>query len=646
MQYQIGRCTGVFLLVCAVVFSAATAAITATTQTLTDQRLAYSEARQAIKAGNQAQYERLRAGLDDYPLAIYLDYYQLIRNASSLSPVQAEDFLRRSADSPLANRFLGAYLRQAGKSHRWQAFLQVMPEEPNSIDLKCYFFRAQLAQGNKTAAFEGAARLWVAGKSQPAACDPLFAAWQSEGGVTDEMVWMRLLNAFDARQQSLLQYVAKKSSTHLRPQVDQLLAVYDQPESLTRQSLDPDSLYSADIASRGLTALAQSQPEKALAYWRKLQQQLYFDAEQTQQIEYAIALQLLFARDASHSEWLDSALARLQDDKLTGIRLRWALREQDWAALASNLPLLSEEARQENVWRYWQAIVQEQRGDAALAAAALEQLAGERDYYGFLAAEKLDRPYALNHQRLVLSDASAVTELPAVARIVELKYHQDDMLAHSEWYKLLQDSNDVTQQQDLAVLATQKGWYRMAIDAAARAQAWDALDQRFPLPYRDVFKKNAALRQVPDTELMAIARRESAFFSGAQSPVGARGLMQIMPATGKAVASSLQKRHTQSDLFNVEHNVLLGSAYYRDLLDRFGGNRVFALTAYNAGPHRVDRWRNSVGQGLPVELWVETIPYKETRNYVQAVLSYNVIFQYMQGDQQMLLTPKELQTSY
>ncbi len=236
-----------------------------------------------------------------------------------------------------------------------------MSEEPNSIDLKCYFLRAQLAQGSKDVAWEGAGRLWVGGKSQPGACDPLFEAWQDAGGVTNDVVWTRLLNAFDAREESLLQYVARKSSVQMRPQVD---------------------------------------------------------------------------------------------------------------------------------------------------------------------------------QQLELSEGSTVEALSAVARIEELKYHQNDMLAHSEWYKLLQDTDDVAQQQDLALLATQKGWYRMAIDAATRAQAWDSLDQRFPIPYQDIFKKNAALRQVPSTELMAIARRESAFFAGAQSLVGARGLMQIMPATGKAVASS------------------------------------------------------------------------------------------------------------
>ena len=96
----------------------------------------------------------------------------------------------------------------------------------------------------------------------------------------------------------------------------------------------------------------------------------------------------------------------------------------------------------------------------------------------------------------------------------------------------------------------------------------------------------------------------------------------------------------------MEHNVLLGSAYYRQLLDRFGGNRVFALTAYNAGPHRVDRWRNKPGETVPVDVWVDTIPYKETREYVQAVLSYNVVFQYLMGDTHSLITPAERTAQY
>lgn len=634
-----------FLLFCTVSV-VATVSVPAVTADLSAQRQEYRDAKNAIDRGHWARYKQLRSDLDDYPLAIYLDYFQLTRQVSKVQPVEAQRFITRSENSPLPNRFLSVYLHRAGKDQRWPDFLQVMPKEPNSVELKCYYFRAQLAQGSKDVAWEGTARLWVEGKSQPRECDPLFKAWESSGGLTDDIVWMRLLNAFDARQRSLLQFIAKKGSAQLAPWVNRLLAVYSSPETIRNQSLPADSPYSADIASLGLVYLAGYSPQQALSYWTAYQQQLHFSPEQVRKVEYAIALQSLFSRTESHIEWLDGALTRLEDDKLVGIRLRWALSEQDWATVESNLPLLSEEARDENVWRYWQAIVQEHRGETEAAKSALAQLAGERDYYGFLAADKLGRPYSFNHQHLVMTDASPVMTLPAIVRIEELKFHKEEMLAHSEWFKVLQDTEDRAQQQDLALLASQKGWYRMAIDAATRAEAWDALDQRFSAPYQEIFTRHAVTRGVPRTELMSIARRESAFFPGAQSPVGARGLMQVMPATGKQVAASLKQPHKGTDLFDVEHNVLLGSAYYRQMLDRFGGNRVFALTSYNAGPHRVDRWRHKAGEGIPVELWIETIPYQETRSYVQAVLSYNVVFQYMVGDTQNLFTPLERQASY
>lgn len=626
----------------------ATAAGQTSSEALAIARQQYSEARQAVDAGRWTEYRELRPGLDDYPLAIYLDYFQLSRQPESVRPADALRFIERSADSPLPNRFSRRYLTRAGEQQRWQDFLQVQAEEPASIDLKCYYFRAKLAAGDTDSAWEGARRLWDFGESRPKACDPLFNAWRKAGQLTDEVVWSRQLKAFDARQQSLMSYVARQGSPALAPWSDKLLAVYRSPEKIRRQALPAGSPYSADIASHGLALLARYNPSRALEYWTEYQGELTFtDAQQTQ-VENAIALHGLFARAEELSPWLPGALARLQDDKLVEIRLRWALAEQDWQAVAQTLPLLSEERQQADVWRYWQAVLLEREGDSAAANALFEALAGERSYHGFLAADRLGKAYAFNHQSSVLDagTASRLQREPVVLRVGELNFHQSYDLAHSEWYYLLQRSDDPQRNEQLAQLASSQGWHRMAIDAASRARSWDALDLRFPMPYQDAFRRNASLQKVPSSELMAIARRESAFYPQAMSPVGARGLMQLMPATGREVASSLGKRQASSDLFEVEYNVLLGSAYYRQLLDRFDGNRVFALTAYNAGPHRVARWRNKPGQGVPVDVWVDTIPYKETREYVQAVLSYNVVFQYLMGDTHKLLTPEERQARY
>ena len=620
----------------------------ATADLLSSSRQEYGAAVRAIDRGNWTEYEQLRPGLDDYPLSIYLDYFQLSRQAERVRPADARRFISLSADSPLPNRFLSVYLHKAGADRRWRDFLQVATQEPNSVELKCYYFRAKLAEGDALAAWEGAERLWIHGKSRPKPCDPLFAAWMKAGEISDEVVWARLLKAFDARERSLMNYVARKGSPALAPWSEKLLAVYRKPDSLQSIALPPDAAYSADIASHGLVYLARYKPERALQVWSDFQEKYAFSEEQTREVEYAIALRGLFAETASLVPWLQEALARLGEDKLVEIRLRWALADQDWAALAETLPLLSAEGREESAWRYWQAVVLERSGDRAAAETLLQGLAKERGYYSFLAADRLQQPYAFNNRPPAAGDSvpPPLRQLPAVRRIEELHFHEENRLAHSEWFKVLEDTADPVQQQALAQLASSQGWYRMAIDAANRARAWDALDLRFPMPYRDTFNHYAALQRVPSTELMAIARRESAFFPEARSPVGARGLMQIMPATGRQVASSLGRPHAGSDLYEVDHNVLLGSAYYRQLLDRFGGNRVFALTAYNAGPHRVDRWRSEAGEGLPVEVWIETIPYRETRNYVQAVLSYNVVFQYLMGNSQSLLTGQEREARY
>lgn len=617
---------------------------------LSEARKDYEAAEKAISSGKWSAYNKLRPTLDAYPLAIYLDYQQLIRQVHSVSADNAQRFMERSKHTPLGNRFLSAYLHAAGKQRRWQDFLQLMPNPPNSVALQCYYHRAQLATGARDEAFVGAQLLWVHGKSRPKQCDPLFSAWMKAGQLTDDVVWTRLLRAFDARQGSLLRYVARQGSPQLSPWSDRLLAVYQQPENLRAQVLPPEEQYSADVAGHGMAYLARYNPEKALQYWTLYQQELTFSSEQAQAVEREIALRGLFGKKDSMSDWLQGALQRLEDDKLVELRLRWALAKSDWLAMEKTLPLLSAEAAQNSNWRYWSAITHEQAGRTEEATALLKQLATERGYYSFLSADKLGQPYVLNHQAIATSQ-TLLDSMPdytkeVMSRIAELHYHDEANLAHSEWFTMLSNTADPLQKEQLAMLAADQGWHRMAIDAANRAKAWDALELRFPLPYQKTFSQFASASKVPSSELMAIARRESAFFPEARSPVGARGLMQIMPATGRQVASSIGKRHRNSDLYKIEHNVQLGSTYYRQLLDRFGGNRVFSLAAYNAGPHRVDRWQNDIASSVPVEVWIETIPFKETRKYVQAVLSYNVVFGYLMGDTRELLSSAEKKAAY
>jgi soluble lytic murein transglycosylase len=276
-----------------------------------------------------------------------------------------------SEDSPLPNRFLSVYLNRAGKDRRWNDFLSVMPREPNSIGLKCYYFRALLATGDELAAWEGAERLWNHGESRPKECDPLFASWLKAGQLEDDVVWSRMLKAFDARQRSLLGYVARKGSPELTPWSEKLLAVYRKPQQMRQQSLPSDSPYSADIASHGVAYLARYSPEKALDYWLHYQGSIDFSKEQRHTVEYAIALRSLFAKSATNLPWVETALSRLGEDKLTEIRLRWALADSAWSDVLTTLVKLTAEQQEEPVWRYWRAMALNETGDTQAASELL-----------------------------------------------------------------------------------------------------------------------------------------------------------------------------------------------------------------------------------------------------------------------------------
>jgi soluble lytic murein transglycosylase len=230
-------------------------------------------------------------------------------------------------------------------------------------------------------------------------------------------------------------------------------------------------------------------------------------------------------------------------------------------------------------------------------------------------------------------------------RAAELLYHDEPRLAQSEWRFLLQNQEDANKEA-LALHASQQGWYRLSIDAANDAGAWDRLELRFPSPYPDVFARYAQVYSVSDTELLSIARRESAFMPTAHSGAGARGLMQLMPGTARSVAKGLGDSALSKNLYDVEANVTLGGAYYRQLLDSYAGNRVLTLAAYNAGPQRVKRWRNKAPDRVSVEQWVESIPFKETREYVQGVLAYNVVYNGLRQKSSPLFNELEAQARY
>ena len=645
--------------------------------TLPAARALFLDLRAARKAGDRPRAQRLRARLDGYPLAPYADYEQLMARLYNTSGAAARRFVEAHTRSPLGVRFLGHYLDAAGRARRWGDYLSAATREPNAEKLRCYYARAKRGRGQEGEAWRLAERLFLSPTSVHDACDPLFELWRARGGLRDELVWERARLAFAARQGGLLRYIASLAAAD--PALEALKRVYREPRRALKLAAALDPPRRAEVLALGLERLARYDSARALRHYQSLSAEVLRDAQHAR-VAAAIARGGIVQREERVRDWVDARLAQWGDDRLTALRLRWALAESDWAAIAAHVPALSAASRREGVWRYWRARALEARGEADAARALWAELAAERSYYGFLSADRLGQPYAYRERAprsplahlpdkpsekeppekspsekappdKALFDESpgerpdkppADASLPPWARamlrrVQELYAIDEPSLAQSEWTHALPRLG-AQQQFELGRIAAAQGWYRLAIDAANAGRHWDALELRFPLAFAAEFQRRAESQAVPAGELMAIARRESAFSPVVRSAAGARGLMQLMPSTGRALARRQGRRFNARDLYSVPHNLDLGSAYYRHLLDRFDGCRPLALAAYNAGPSRVRRW---LGRDRPLDIWIETIPYPGTRDYVKAVLAYSVVFEHRLGRRAALLTERE-----
>ena len=278
-------------------------------------------------------------------------------------------------------------------------------------------------------------------------------------------------------------------------------------------------------------------------------------------------------------------------------------------------------------WRYWRAMALQRAGQVLAANAEFQSLAAERSYYGFLAADELDLPYALEHTDLT-SDEDQLAKMASrsdLLRARELYLVGLDGRGRSEWDAVVAYFTP-TEKAQAAILADRWGWHSRAILTAASIGEYDDLSLRYPLPFENDFKQHSSAAQISTPWAYGIARSESLFMRDIRSSAGAIGLMQLMPATGRTVAREINLPYFGLDtLTDPQANIRLGTMYLGAMARRYGGNRVLATAAYNAGPHRVDRWMPEQGS-IDARIWIENIPFDETRKYVRRVLLAETIF--------------------
>ena len=609
------------------------------TALLKKERQLFQQASDALSAKNIPRFQQLRGQLDHYALAPYLDYLYLLQRLDKTSAKTIQAFLNEQNDTFYAERLRTAWLHKLAKEKRWKDYVTFY-QAPQSDELTCYYLQALIHTGKQQQAFAATKEMWLVPKSQHAACDPVFARWDKAGHLSEDLRQQRLLLALRAQQFSLASYLAKHSRAAATNSqlVTSWQAMHNNPSLQLKRVIDggekalgvADAALAHEIVLYGFSRLANRSPIQAYSRWQSITKKVDFSADEITQIRSDIGLWAALNRD-------ENSLRYFGDIAGGEWHIRAALWQQDWETAIRVIKQLSPEERNTPRWQYWLGRSLIALGNKKQGEITLNGILGQRDYYSFLAADLLNKPYQMNNHPIPASadELTAFQQQPAIQRLFEF-YQQDMMLEANRTAYYLQQTRSARDLQLAAILAHEWGWHNQAIALLGKAQYWDDVDIRFPVIYDKTLTAAGKTNKIDASWLLAIARQESAFNSNAQSHVGAMGLMQLMPETARMIAKQINYTLTNlSELYQPQTNITLGSAYLRHVYEDNQHNPVLATAAYNAGPHRVNRWLPK--KKLDADIWAENIPFQETRSYVQNVMTYAAIF-----DSQRQLTVKPI----
>lgn len=591
-----------------------------------ESRRLYREAIDEISRGRLINAEKLVPELNNYALLPYLELELIKAQINSVSPQTIDVYLQQYGDTIVGQRIRISWLNKLLRSRDWPQFVRYYQKNSSTVT-SCYYAHALRQIGDHKNADSAIAELWQTPYSLPKECDAPINQWLArlDAAQIEDQYWLRAELALNKGQSDMARYLIGKTSG-----ADQYVNLLQRPDRLSTVGMSlPVNARSRAIAVFALKRLAKGDFERTNILWHQLDNRLKFTHEQNYALRDSLARQTI-ASDADYTrDWVMANDPNYEDPYLTEWRVRLALKDRDWEAVQRTIQFLPADKREKADWRYWWARADiELRGELSVSTQLiLQQLAAERGYYSFMAADILNEDYQLEAVRTV--DPTLISEIEqhdAINRARELYLLGENFTAGLEWNYGMRSLNKA-EQVAAAQLALNWGWSHQSIMTAIRAGEWDDLTLRFPTPYKDTFKSIAKKENIDLKWIYAIARQESAFSPSANSPVGARGIMQLMPGTARTVARQMgiPKPRTE-DLVSPESNIAMGGFYLGQLLEQFGDNRILATAAYNAGPSRVERVLLRQAGELPADIWIENLPYGETREYIKNVLAFSVIY--------------------
>ena len=615
----------------------------------------YAEARKAF----QDAYAHATANIADagdsdgeilkrYPLYPYLQAERIQEAFSStdseaLAQIdkRAADFMATYGQQPVARNLRRTWLESLARRSQWNQYLAIYHDAGANDAARCNSFiaRLELSQVDPTKADGLAAEIakeWLTPRSLPE-CDRPFAWLKEKGLLTSALIEERVHLAFDNNNPTFARQIIDQLPPERAAPLFQWAGLLESPlHGMDTLLAAPTTPVSGPALLAGWKRLTRTDLDAAKERFDRLVSSRGLTRESASPYALALAQALAWDRDPAALDYFQRVVPSDFDDGALEWWARAALWSKDWKLAAHVVATMSDTNRQTSRWRYWQARAVEQLNDSQQAQTLYESLLADDNYYSAMAAAHLDRAVTPHPQKLPLNaDVLATLEhVPALERARELFLCGMRPEANAEWQYAFESLPAEARAQSIR-LAAEWGWYDQAVTVATSQHVFNDYALLYPHPYDAQVNAAAHLAQLAPEIVYGVVRQESLYRIDAVSNAGARGLMQLQPATARSTAR-YYKRPTPAltDLFDPYINTALGAARLRMLLDEFDNQIPVALAGYNAGTNAVARWLPHEAQDS--DIWIENIPYNETRGYVQRVLWHSLTFTWLrtQGDAQ------------
>jgi soluble lytic murein transglycosylase len=603
---------------------------------------AFLNARDAVRIGDRERLAQNAARLGGHPLAVYIEYWQLLGRIQSADTKAASDvaqFMRRHADTYIADRLRFDWALVLASRGDYQGFEREATQLAwwtDDAQFRCYLAlgKYRRATVNQADALAREARQLLANTKDSAGegCLALTEALLADNRIS---VWDRVRALVEQNQLDTAKRVGVRALDAGGRPVDQklLMQAIDRPAAFLTAHERRLTEVQRELAMVAVVRLARDNPQDAAEYAGALN--LLLTPEQRGivwgRIGHMAALRLMreaneWYRRGGENVGIGPDAARV--DEVLEWQVRSALRANDWKTVKTAIERMSPALRDDPTWIYWYGRALHQAGRSAEAQEQFARIAQQFHFYGQLAAEELGQAIVLPPRAEAPTAEEGAPFESNTGFVRAFKFYELGMRpeGNREWNWQMRGLND-RQLLAAAEFARKRGVLDRMISTSDRTKNEFDFAQRFPAPFRDSLIQYSAPLGLDENWIYGLIRQESRFIMDARSSVGASGLMQLMPATARYVAKRLNvPNYTPARVNELEVNLQLGTGYLKMVLDDLDGLPILATAAYNAGPGRPRAWRASLVKPVEGAVFAETIPFNETRDYVKKVMSNSVYY--------------------